>query len=82
MGSEVDVLTTVVSKALVSYLLKVLVLVAVLGCLSLPIFLFASQVSVTFSLFTKQLSLCALLTRPRGLLSSVCVDLFYWRSHL
>lgn len=31
MGSKVDVLTTVVSKALVSYLLNVLVLVAICG---------------------------------------------------
>jgi len=43
MGSKVDVLTTVVSKALVSYLLKVLVLVAICG-LS-----FSARVSVCLS---------------------------------
>lgn len=66
MGSKVDVLTTVVSKALVSYLLKVLELVPICGlsfsaCISLSL----SSVCDSFFFFKE---LCALLTHPRGLL--------------
>lgn len=59
MSSKVDVLTTVVSKALVRYLLKVLVLVAICGlsfsaCISM-------WLSSVCDIFSSQSSVCSVL---------------------
>lgn len=72
MGSKVDVLTIVVSKALVSYLLKVLVLVAICGlsfsaCISVRL----SSVCDIFSFHKAAFAVCSF-DPPQGI-PQLCV---------